>query len=685
MATISISEERLSELGEEFVRRLRRGERPSISDFTGGYPPEQAAEIRDFLESIAMLEDLKRDDDADVEAKESAAIPENFGRYRIERTLGEGGMGTVYLAHDSQLNRKVALKTPKFAEDADSTPIERFYREARSAATLRHPNICPVYDVGELEGTHYISMAYIEGHPLSDYIDSQNLPAIAAAVRVVRKVAIALHEAHRQGIVHRDLKPANIMIDRHNEPIVMDFGLARLVGLENEEELDMPSSANLASSDIARVTARLTQDGTILGSPGYMAPEQIHRRGDVGPASDVRALGVLLYELLTGELPFPGDGSLITILTAVASDDPPDASKIRRDIDPHLAAICSKAMAKSPEDRYESMQAFAVALTDFLKARIDSTASSAIPEVDANESASMVRVKEQCELVRSLYHQGQYTAALSILEKMVDDTETQPNKYIEWAESELPKVKAKAQGSSSGVVAPPRVGEDDFWKQDFGTAAAPVGTPTHTSMLQTRSDSERSDSIPRWFYAVVSVPIVVVSLLLAAIIASSFSDDDARDNGADDPSVAKPTTDSTPAEQVAQPNDPASATPANGLNVDGRQSGSTSATDETGSAVDLEKPDREPMPGRFGDGSNLRHRLQQFDSDNDGKLSKEEMARAERLPEPARRVLDNFDDYDRNPRDGFLDADELTRAIWEHAKPFGREKRKRGGFGPPRH
>ena len=143
MASTPPAEQLLNDLAEEYAQRLRRGESPSLDEFTSRYP-ELAAEIEEFLESIALLEDLKSGDAQPP--KRSATLTGSFGRYRIERSLGEGGMGTVYLAHDTQLDRKVALKTPKFSDESDQQSIKRFYREARSAATLRHPYICPVYD-----------------------------------------------------------------------------------------------------------------------------------------------------------------------------------------------------------------------------------------------------------------------------------------------------------------------------------------------------------------------------------------------------------------------------------------------------------------------------------------------------------------------------------------------------------
>src|SRR6185436_8043951 len=165
--------------------------------------------------------------EVEAAALQSRARPrlagDTFGRYRILKTLGEGAMGSVYLALDMQLQRKVALKIPKVNPKEQSRFIERFLREAQAAATLTHPNICPVYDVGEIGGVHYITMAYIEGKPLSAFIRAESpLPQRACAERVL-KIALALDEAHAKGVVHRDLKPSNIMINQRNEPVIMDF------------------------------------------------------------------------------------------------------------------------------------------------------------------------------------------------------------------------------------------------------------------------------------------------------------------------------------------------------------------------------------------------------------------------------------------------------------------------------
>lgn len=269
-----------------------------------------------------------------------------FGRYEIERLLGEGAMGAVFLAYDAALARRVALKVPKFSPD-DSDGRARFLREARSAAGLRHPNICPIHDVGEVDGTQFLTMAFIEGRSLADYITPGRVHPLRQIALLVRKLASALGDAHAAGIVHRDLKPANVMVDGRGEPVVMDFGLAR--------------SFRGGTSE-----GRITQSGMVVGSPAYMSPEQVEGTTELGPASDIYSLGVIFYELLTGRLPF--DGTLYAIFSAIVNKPPEAPRDFRPDLDEELQAICLRMMAKRAEDRFGSMKDVAEALKRYLAA-----------------------------------------------------------------------------------------------------------------------------------------------------------------------------------------------------------------------------------------------------------------------------------------------------------------------------
>jgi predicted Ser/Thr protein kinase len=275
----------------------------------------------------------------------SSTPPERIGRYKIIRQIGQGGMGKVYLAHDEQLDRDVALKVPKFDPDEGPHVRERFYREARAAAALHHPNVCAIYEIAEIDGVPLLVMAYVEGRQLSEYIDRGRGVNPQQAAILIRKLALALKEAHRQGIVHRDLKPSNIMIDQRKEPVIMDFGLARL---ERHE------------------ASRLTKLGAILGTPQYMPPEQVAGNLDaVAPSCDIYSLGIILYELLAGRTPFTGPPALILGLVLTQNSPPP--SQFRPDLDGEIEAICMKAIARRPEDRYASMDELATALHTYIK------------------------------------------------------------------------------------------------------------------------------------------------------------------------------------------------------------------------------------------------------------------------------------------------------------------------------
>ena len=263
----------------------------------------------------------------------------DFGRYRIIKALGQGAMGAVYLAEDSVLNRKVALKIPRFPEH-DTQMVERFCREAKSAAAIQHPNVCQVFDIGIHEGHRFISMAYVPGMSLAEHLQSSGPLGERDVVRIIRKIAQGLEAAHQLGIVHRDLKPANIMLTEKGEPIVMDFGLARQESLPQADQL--------------------TQSGMIIGSPAYMSPEQIRNSGSAGPKSDIYSLGIMLYQMLAGRLPFRGE--ILSVIQQIAVTVPSPPSTIRPGISQDLEAVCLKAIEKEADNRFATMAEFAAAL-----------------------------------------------------------------------------------------------------------------------------------------------------------------------------------------------------------------------------------------------------------------------------------------------------------------------------------
>jgi serine/threonine protein kinase len=332
-------------LETEVEVRTQFGERPDETELCTRFPAA-ADMIRELLvqKTAVARSDLRTPAPVDRPStvpnpgSEARELSGQFGRYQIRRLLGRGGMGTVYLADDTELARPVALKVPHYFRPGDVEARERFRREGRAAAALDHPRLCRVYDVGEHEGVPYLTMAYVEGRPLGDPADGPVPPERLGDL--ARKVALALGYAHAHGVVHRDLKPSNILIDARGEPVVTDFGLARREGTGDPQ---------------------LSRDGVPLGTPAYMSPEQVAGRSDaIGAATDVFSLGVILYHLLTGQLPFRGGPS--EVMVQIVVDEPPRPSVVRPGIDLRLEAVCLKAMQKDPAKRFASMEEFAAAL-----------------------------------------------------------------------------------------------------------------------------------------------------------------------------------------------------------------------------------------------------------------------------------------------------------------------------------
>jgi serine/threonine-protein kinase len=295
------------------------------------------------------------------------------GRYRVLRRIGSGGMADVWLAEDSHLQRQVALKVlhTRFAQDREF--VERFRREAESAAGLHHPNIVAVFDRGEVEGTYYIAMQHLEGRSLKQLIDVGLTPE--QAVYLIRQVLEGARFAHRNGVVHRDLKPHNVIVDDEGKAVVTDFGIAR-AGV-----------------------SEITQTGEVMGTPHYLSPEQAQGE-EVTPVSDLYSIGVMLYEALTGRVPFEGESAVAVAMKQV-SQAPQRPSSINPQVSPALDSVVMRALEKSPGDRFQNADAFIAALDNALKAgdelRGGTAAFAPLPPavLSAEEEAEMDAIEEE--------------------------------------------------------------------------------------------------------------------------------------------------------------------------------------------------------------------------------------------------------------------------------------------------
>ena len=268
---------------------------------------------------------------------------ERIGHYRIVSELGRGGMGVVYKAHEESLNRFVAIKVLGEHLEEDTEYVERFLREAQSAAQLNHPNIVQIYAVSEEEGRHYFVMEYVSGRSLQEILRTDGPMPPPRAAQIMLQTAAGLHAAHEQGIVHRDIKPANLMIDDRGLVKIADFGLALMGG----------------------AATRLTATGMLMGTPGYLSPEQCLDQ-EIDLRTDIYSLGVSFFEALTGKIPFSADSPL-ALLRQIVEVEAPDLSELNPEIDEKLVAMVARMMVKDREERYPDCAELISDLQNFLE------------------------------------------------------------------------------------------------------------------------------------------------------------------------------------------------------------------------------------------------------------------------------------------------------------------------------
>jgi eukaryotic-like serine/threonine-protein kinase len=382
-----VAENRLDELIAAYLQALQEGELPDRAALVGQHP-ELAEQLQEFFDDHDWMQRLagepvvRHEPLAEDESHQSlkttlivapaarrgrrrggrtdgADPPGSFGDYDLLDEVGHGGMGVVYKARQCSLNRLVALKMIRFSHLASNEEIERFRSEAELAAGLDHPGIVPIYEVGEVAGQHYYSMALVEGLSLEELLKQDQVFAPQTAAELVRRSAVAIDFAHRRGVVHRDLKPANILL----APVATLSGIRLIINAT--EQFCEPKVTDFGLAKRAESDSGLTGTGQILGTPSYMSPEQA--RGDisnVGRVADVYSLGAVLYCLLTGRPPFRAANVLET-LKQVIHDEPVPPRQLNSAIPRDLETICLKCLSKSPSRRYDSAQELADDLQRF--------------------------------------------------------------------------------------------------------------------------------------------------------------------------------------------------------------------------------------------------------------------------------------------------------------------------------
>jgi serine/threonine protein kinase len=351
------SEQRLANLLSELADDVARGQIVDLEKLCS-QNLDLADELRRLWGAVLITDAVGAASDEGLANKsgpsgrwQSLQLPTTVGDYELLEELGRGGMGVVFRARQISLNREVAIKMILRGRLASEADLKRFLAEASATAKLEHPNIVPVYEVGDVDGRPYFSMQLVSGQTLAQRIAAGPMSQREAA-KTVAVIARAMALAHQQGVLHRDIKPSNILIADNGKPMITDFGLAKQIS-------DSDADENLARTE-------LTRSGMLLGTPAYMSPEQASgRRQLVGPASDVYSLGCVLYFALTGRPPFVADSPMELVMLVIEQDPPPPRA-LRPSLDRDLEMIAIRCLQKPIDLRYESAAALAADLEAYL-------------------------------------------------------------------------------------------------------------------------------------------------------------------------------------------------------------------------------------------------------------------------------------------------------------------------------
>src|SRR5437016_1425353 len=321
----------------------------------------------------------------------AASLPPNtrIDRYEIRSLLGRGGMGEVYLAEDLRLHRKVALKILPAEVAADRDRMHRFEQEATAAAAFNHPHIAHIYEIGQSEGIHFIAMEHIDGETLRDKIHRDKAP-LQKLLKYLTQVAEGLSKAHAAGIVHRDLKPDNIMITRDDYAKILDFGLAKLV----ETERSLGAGGQSSSEAGTRIMAHQSVAGMVMGTAGYMSPEQAQGRSEeIDQRSDIFSFGCILFEAATGHKPFEGQ-DLLDSLHKIVHAPTPQIKETNTNAPSELQRIVRRCLAKDPEERYQTIKDVALELKEVRQGMTGAAVDTSVPSSGSTETLGRQTTKQ---------------------------------------------------------------------------------------------------------------------------------------------------------------------------------------------------------------------------------------------------------------------------------------------------